>query len=271
MNGLPYYKAYPRDFFEGTAGMPVELKGIYRLILDLIYMQGGALVDDPRYIAGHLGCAVRTWTTARAKLIETGKIYATDGLVRNYRADKEQLITEYFLDKQRINGSASKKNKHLAEAVAKPKSSHTDTDTDTEAKASVLPAKRATRGSRLNEDWTLPKAWGDWAMAEGWPEAVIRSESDKFKDYYLARAGQQALKANWQRAWQYWMRNCKVHTTAKGTMNERRAFDQATAAVAAGLSQGTITLDHSSRDPFAVRPRRDTGADEYGAIPLFRS
>jgi uncharacterized protein YdaU (DUF1376 family) len=134
MNGLPYYKAYPRDFFEGTAGMPVELKGIYRLILDLIYMQGGALVDDPRYIAGHLGCGVKTWTTARAKLIAAGKIYAIDERLRNNRADKEQIITASFLDKQRINGSTPKKNNGLPEAVAKPKASHTEPEPDTESK-----------------------------------------------------------------------------------------------------------------------------------------
>ncbi|MFK5283859.1 DUF1376 domain-containing protein, partial [Lacticaseibacillus paracasei] len=56
MNGLPYYKAYPRDFIEGTIGMPFELKGAYRLLLDLIYMQGGRLPDDAKYISGLLGC-----------------------------------------------------------------------------------------------------------------------------------------------------------------------------------------------------------------------
>lgn len=41
MNGLPYYKAYPRDFIEGTVGMSFELKGAYRLVLDLIYLRSG--------------------------------------------------------------------------------------------------------------------------------------------------------------------------------------------------------------------------------------
>ena len=57
MNGLPYYKAYPRDFIEGTVGMSFELKAAYRLVLDLVYMQGGDLPDNSRYIAGLLGCS----------------------------------------------------------------------------------------------------------------------------------------------------------------------------------------------------------------------
>ncbi len=61
MNGLPYYPRYPRDFFDGTNGMSFELKGAYSLLLDLIYMCGGKLYDEPRFIAGHLNCSVRAW------------------------------------------------------------------------------------------------------------------------------------------------------------------------------------------------------------------
>lgn len=74
MNGLPYYKAYPRDFIEGTVGMPFEIKCAYRVVLDLIYMQGGNLPDDARYISGLLGCSIRKWKSIRQALIEAGKI-----------------------------------------------------------------------------------------------------------------------------------------------------------------------------------------------------
>ena len=74
MNGLPYYKAYPRDFIEGTVGMSFELKAAYRLVLDLVYMQGGDLPDNSRYIAGLLGCSVRKWNGFRDELLLLGKI-----------------------------------------------------------------------------------------------------------------------------------------------------------------------------------------------------
>ena len=90
MNGLPYYKAYPKDFFDGTAGMDFEVKGAYRLILDMIYMHGGRLVDDPRFIAGHIGCSVRKWNGLRSAVLATGKIVLTDGYLGNYRADKDR-------------------------------------------------------------------------------------------------------------------------------------------------------------------------------------
>ena len=74
MNGLPYYKAYPRDFIEGTIGMPFEIKCAYRVVLDLVYMQGGSLPDDARYISGLLGCSIRKWKSIRDWLVENGTL-----------------------------------------------------------------------------------------------------------------------------------------------------------------------------------------------------
>lgn len=130
MNGLPYYKAYPRDFLDGTAGMDFEVKGAYRILLDLIYLHGGRLVDDPRFIAGHLGCSVKKWNGLRAAVIATGKISVSDGYLGNLRADKELDSLKSFADKQRENARQPRKNKDLTEATAKPKASHTESDTE---------------------------------------------------------------------------------------------------------------------------------------------
>jgi len=141
MNGLPYYKAYPRDFLDGTAGMDFEVKGAYRLLLDLIYMHGGRLVDEPRFIAGHLGCSVKKWNSLRTAILATGKISVSGGYLGNLRADKELDSLKSFHDKQRENGSQPKRNKALAQATAQPKANHTEPepepDKDSEAKASA--------------------------------------------------------------------------------------------------------------------------------------
>lgn len=143
MNGLPYYPRYPRDFFDGTNGLSFELKGAYSMLIDLIYMSGGQLYDEPRFIAGHLNCSVRAWNGYRAALIKMGKIAVNDGIISNFRADKELIIQRSFQDKQRENGSKSNKNKGLAKAVAEPKVSHTDTDTDSSVDTSVSTAATA--------------------------------------------------------------------------------------------------------------------------------
>jgi uncharacterized protein YdaU (DUF1376 family) len=152
MNGLPYYKAYPRDFIEGTVGMPFELKGAYRIVLDLIYMHGGDLPDDANYIAGILGCTVRQWGFHRKRLLELGKLSVRGAFIASSRADQELFATRSYRDQQSFNGRQPKKTKELAEADAsqkpKPKPNHTEPDTDKrEAKASLV------RLDRFAEFW----------------------------------------------------------------------------------------------------------------------
>jgi uncharacterized protein YdaU (DUF1376 family) len=162
MNGLPYYKAYPRDFFEGTVGLDLEFKGAYRLILDLIYMHGGRLTDDPRFIAGHLGCSVKRWNSLRLALIESGKIDASDGVLRNLRADKELEILRSFSDQQREKARKPRKNNDLGVAMAEPRSSHTEPEPDKKkesathscAMGSEAAVFEAPKAARFDEFWT---------------------------------------------------------------------------------------------------------------------
>lgn len=62
------------------------------------------------------------------------------------------------------------------------------------------------RASRLPSDWKLPKRWGEWAAESGVPEKRIRFEAEKFRDYWLAKAGKDAAKRDWFATWRNWIR-----------------------------------------------------------------
>ena len=68
----------------------------------------------------------------------------------------------------------------------------------------------AKKGTKLPDDWVLPKAWGEWALADK-PDRTsdeVRLLADGFKDYWLANANQaKAKKADWQAAWRIWTRS----------------------------------------------------------------
>lgn len=114
--------------------------------------------------------------------------------------------------------------------------------------------KISSRGSRLSKDWFLPLDWGEWALTEGVDRDTIRSEADKFKDYWLSKAGKDAVKLDWQATWRNWIRTAKDRKHGSGNgKTDRRQFDAAINETARRLSEGTIHLDHSSRDPFAAR------------------
>lgn len=71
------------------------------------------------------------------------------------------------------------------------------------------PKARIGRGTRLPNDWSLPKAWGDWALTEfpAWTPEVVRLEADKFADHWRAKAGKDASKTDWQATWRNWCRS----------------------------------------------------------------
>jgi len=79
--------------------------------------------------------------------------------------------------------------------------------------------ERATQGSRLPEDWQLPKTWGDWALQERPDLSVddVRREAACFADYWRAKAGKDARKADWEAIWRIWIRRVNPknqHTSA---------------------------------------------------------
>lgn len=73
--------------------------------------------------------------------------------------------------------------------------------------AAAAPAQR--RAARLPDDWALPKAWGEWALAEypHWTADTVRLEASKFADHWRSKAGKDAAKTDWQATWRNWCRS----------------------------------------------------------------
>lgn len=100
-------------------------------------------------------------------------------------------------------------------------------------------AREKSRGSRLSEDWHLPREWGEWAMVEeGMDELQIRREADRFRDYWLGKSGAAARKADWQATWRNWIRRAMetAPKQRKGNDDEEalRLFKHRRAAKRAG-------------------------------------
>ncbi|WP_455481808.1 DUF1376 domain-containing protein [Bartonella sp. B35(2025)] len=65
--------------------------------------------------------------------------------------------------------------------------------------------KRATfpKGTRLPVDWTADIGA---AISEGLNEEQARWQEKKFRDYWRAKSGKEALKVDWQATWRNWFR-----------------------------------------------------------------
>ena len=89
MSARPWYKRFPSDFITGTISLTLEEAGAYSYIIDLIHDRGGAIPDDPQWIARVCGCSTRKWKTIRERLIQAGKITQNDGFISSERAQND--------------------------------------------------------------------------------------------------------------------------------------------------------------------------------------
>jgi hypothetical protein len=63
----------------------------------------------------------------------------------------------------------------------------------------------AKRGARISESFSVTQDMVVWARREC-PDVDGKFETDQFIDYWMAKAGAQAVKLDWVRTWQTWMR-----------------------------------------------------------------
>lgn len=86
-------------------------------------------------------------------------------------------------------------------------------------------AHRATKGARLPDAWVLPRAWGVWAQTNpdltgDWTDDHVRVTAQKFRNYWTAKPGRDAVKLDWFGTWQNW---CLNPSSAPGTAQKSNA------------------------------------------------
>jgi hypothetical protein len=63
------------------------------------------------------------------------------------------------------------------------------------------------RGTRLEQTWTLPAEWRQWAEVNCFADAAaIQREAEIFRDYWISKPGAMACKLDWEATWRNWAR-----------------------------------------------------------------
>lgn len=106
MSSRPWYKRYPSDFVSGTYRLTAEEKGVYAVLLDLMYDAGKPIVDDAQELGRVCGCSTRRFNQIKAKLVEDGKIIVRDGTISNSRFEKQVIKEE--IEHKKLSENAAK-------------------------------------------------------------------------------------------------------------------------------------------------------------------
>ena len=106
MSARPWYKRYPSDFVSGTFRLTAEEKGVYAVLLDLMYDRGTPIPDDAQELGRVCGCSTRRFKQVRDKLASEGKITLKDGCISNNRFEKQ--VKKEEIEHRKLSENAAK-------------------------------------------------------------------------------------------------------------------------------------------------------------------
>jgi hypothetical protein len=84
------------------------------------------------------------------------------------------------------------------------------------------------RAKRLPDDWRPSPELMNWAIKER-PDISCTAQVDAFRDYWMAKAGKDGAKLDWDATFRNWIRNCR--TVYKTLPPERTPSPQQVAIV----------------------------------------
>ena len=227
-----------------TSHLTLEEECIYRRLLDYYYDTEQPIPEETKQVIRRLRLV--NYEHIVEQILQEFFHLEADGW-HNNRADIEIADYQSKAEKARLNGKKGgrpKQNKAIETKVvilANPEettlkanyeletiNNKLETNKELITPQAATPRKKA---GRLPDDWKPDKKYWEAAqlikpdMTQEWFIQVAH----KFKDYWIAKAGKDAAKADWLATWRNWIRreadNAKggIGTTGKKSYGEQRA------------------------------------------------
>jgi uncharacterized protein YdaU (DUF1376 family) len=112
---LRWIKLNIAEFLEGIDELTYEQRGFYITALLKMYARHDGIPVDDRAGAHAMGCNPRTFRVHKAMLLEAGKFYVADGMLRNKRFDYE--LAEFTRQAKRRREAAIKRERERRDAI----------------------------------------------------------------------------------------------------------------------------------------------------------
>lgn len=207
MAQFPMFPLWTDAYLADTTHLTTFEHGAYLLLLISMWRAKGCrLPDNDKLLARYAGTSLNHWAKAKPTLETFFTI--KDGWWKNERLNDEYDFVNCKRQQQSNAGKAS--------ALKRKNRASTDVDPPLQREANPLPIpnkennkkKKSERkkGTRIDPDLELSNANGRYAWDKGFAEQQIRDLWEEFKSYWHDNETAKALKKNWDRAWQTWVR-----------------------------------------------------------------
>lgn len=220
MSDLPWSKFFWSDWEsdEGLRQCSLAAQGLWMRML-CICAKGDppgylAIAGNPLDVSGVAKAAGISMSEAETLMVELDQwgVFSRDRKGRIYsrrmvRDQKRSRDGKKYAKRRWSQGTDNKKELPLPNGSPKgvPKLQNPEAREE-KKQVSPVPKSSSRKATRLPSDWQ-PTA-GDLAFArqEGLSDREAQREAEKFRDYWLAKAGSGGTKLDWSRTWNNWVR-----------------------------------------------------------------
>lgn len=246
---MHYYKRHIGDYLRDTAHLSLLEHGIYSRLMDVYYIQETGITAQ--HATRLIGARSEDERMATAAVL--AEFFTLEGDVwRHKRCDAEIAKASAKAEHNRKVGLRGGRPASAEEPRNNPDGFQTEPKPNPEITQMVpennptpllhysttplpitqervmgkdleapVPVAAQKRGTRLPADWALPDDWRTWAISAR-PDIDAALEAEKFCDYWHAKSGRDATKADWLATWRNWIRNAKGATRpALSAISER--------------------------------------------------
>ena len=232
---MHFYQFHIGDYKSHTSHLTPMEDLAFRRLLDFYYLHEHPIKH--RDIARQIG--LKDFEQDVLTVLEEFFLSTDAGFV-NPRADKE--IAKYREFSEAGKRGAAKRWGTNGEANSPPNATLIATNNHKPITINHKPKVESTRGSRLSPDFCLTEDWKDFCQQDR-PDLNPSKVFESFKDYWIAKAGQQGVKLDWFATWRNWVRSQNQAPVNKAdqvftTVPSRFDRDPALVAVEQKLKEG---------------------------------
>ena len=242
--GLDWYQRYPIEYLGGVQGLTAKQHAVYSVTLELIYIHGGSINNDAKWISGYIkdmgSAAVRNTIL---EMVNRKKLIIEGDQITNFRAENEVKTRQKQSETNSVSGKKggeiAAKNKaaanenngldqavasELAEAIRRENIRRKESNDKSLLKKTDKPKPKAARkiGRRIPPDWELSKEGMDYAISKGYNREQAIATAENFKNYWLGSTSN-ATKLDWPATWRVWV--CKPHNKPGPNAGRRNPSD----------------------------------------------
>lgn len=183
-------------------------------------------------------CRRRRYETCAEALVACGLLQPARGGFQITRWEEWQSELEALVARRSADRDRKRRERQRASTAEDSQVKDTSRDTSRDVSGPIERRERDNnpphpsgaspprkRGTRLPGGFRITQTLADWAQ-QNVPDVSTEAETERFRDYWRAKAGRDACKLDWDATWRNWMRRAAEQQAPRGRHSRQTETDQ---------------------------------------------